>query len=222
VSASAFKEEHSLAIADDEVRIVVRQPTYRRGERSPACAVVFGEPRDGCLVRVHSRCLYGDVFGSQECDCGAQLRVAMDMMRASGSGVLIYLDQEGRGAGLFAKARAYRLREQKGMDSFRSYEHYGLRPDARTYEIAGDLLKDLGLRRVTLLTNNQEKISGLEDQGIDVDREPLIAVPSSLLAADYLASKRARGHKIRGIRRWKARQAMLRHWQAIRAMRFAR
>jgi GTP cyclohydrolase II len=195
VSASAFKEEHSLAIADDEVRVVVRQPTYRPGERSPACAIVFGEPRDGCLVRVHSRCLYGDVFGSQECDCGAQLRVAMEMMKASGSGVLIYLDQEGRGAGLFAKARAYRLREQKGMDSFRSYEHYGLPPDARTYEIAGDLLKDLGLARVTLLTNNKEKIVGLESQGIEVAREPLV-VPVSSHAVHYMESKRARGHDL--------------------------
>ena len=215
MSASAFKEEHSLALADENVRVVVRRPTYKNGENSPACAIVFGEPRDGCLVRVHSKCLYGDVFESQECDCGAQLHAAMDMMKEAGAGVVVYLEQEGRGAGLFAKARAYRLREQRGMDSFVSYEHYGLPPDARTYEIAADLLKDLGLARVTLLTNNEDKILGLQEQGIEVDRAPLIAVPGSEHAADYLASKRARGHKIRGIRRWRARQAMLRHWQAI-------
>jgi 3,4-dihydroxy 2-butanone 4-phosphate synthase/GTP cyclohydrolase II len=195
VSASAFKEEHSLAIADGEVRVVVRQPTYRRGERSPACAIVFGEPTDGCLVRVHSKCLYGDVFGSQECDCGAQLRTAIEMMKASGSGVFIYLEQEGRGAGLFNKARACRLREQQGIDSFRSYEHYGLPPDARSYEIAGDLLKDLGLQRVTLLTNNWEKVAGLEGRGIKVDREPLV-VPISSHAVAYMESKRARGHEL--------------------------
>jgi GTP cyclohydrolase II len=187
-----FKEEHSLMIADDEVRVVVRQPRYRRGERHPACAFVFGEPSDDCLVRIHSRCLYGDVFGSRECDCAGQLHTAMDMMRASGSGVLIYLDQEGRGAGLFAKARALRMRQESGMDSFRSYAHYGLPPDSRSYVIAADLLADLGLKRVKLLTNNWEKVAGLEARGIKVEREPLI-VPVSDHALPYIESKRAQG-----------------------------
>lgn len=195
MSSSRFVEEHRLALAEDEVRIVVRQPTYRHGQKHPACAIVFGEPSDGCLVRVHSRCLYGDVFESQECDCGGQLRTAMDMMRVAGAGVIVYLDQEGRGAGLFAKARAYRLRERSGMDTFRSYEHYGLPADARSYELAADLLSDLGLEQVALLTNNWEKVAGLEAAGIKVERRPLV-VPVSSEAVDYMESKRARGHAL--------------------------
>jgi GTP cyclohydrolase II len=200
VTASAFKEEHTLAIADDEVRVLVRQPSYRGGERNPACALIFGEPHDGCLVRVHSRCLYGDVFGSRECDCQAQLHRAMDMIRASGSGVIVYLDQEGRGAGLFAKARAFRMQEERGIDSFRTYEHYGLKPDARSYDMAAELLGDLGLEKVTLLTNNWEKVAGLEGHGIKVERQPLV-VPVSSRAVDYMESKRARGHDLGEIRK---------------------
>jgi GTP cyclohydrolase II len=190
-----FKEEHSLVIADDEVRVVVRQPRFRHGERNPACALVFGEPTDGCLVRVHSRCLYGDVFGSQECDCAGQLHEAMALMRAAGSGVLVYLDQEGRGAGLFAKARAFRMGQEMGMDSFRSYEYFGLEPDPRSYDMAAELLADLGLESVTLLTNNWEKVAGLERRGIKVERQALI-VPVSRRALPYMESKRARGHDI--------------------------
>jgi GTP cyclohydrolase II len=200
VTASAFKEEHTLAIADDEVRVLVRQPSYRGGERNPACALIFGEPHDGCLVRVHSRCLYGDVFGSRECDCQAQLHRAIDMIRASGSGVIVYLDQEGRGAGLFAKARAFRMQEERGIDSFRTYEHYGLKPDARSYDLAAELLGDLGLEKVTLLTNNWEKVAGLEGHGIKVERQPLV-VPVSSRAVDYMESKRARGHDLGEIRK---------------------
>lgn len=193
-----FKQEHRLVIANDEVRVVVRQPRYRSGDRNPACALVFGEPTDGCLVRVHSRCLYGDVFGSQECDCAGQLHEAMEMMRAAGSGVLIYLDQEGRGAGLFAKARAFRMRQVLGIDSFRSYEHYGLKADPRSYDMAAELLKDLGLENVKLLTNNWEKVAGLQGHGIEVERRPLI-VPVSRRAMPYMESKRARGHEITSI-----------------------
>jgi GTP cyclohydrolase II len=195
VTASAFKEEHTLAIADDEVRVVVRQPTYRGGDRNPACALIFGEPQDGCLVRVHSRCLYGDVFGSRECDCAGQLHRAIDMIKERGSGVIVYLDQEGRGAGLFAKARAFRMRQELGIDSFSTYEHFGIKADPRSYDIAAELIKDLGLQHVTLLTNNWEKVAGLEGHGIKVEREPLV-VPVSSQAVHYMESKRARGHDL--------------------------
>lgn len=195
MTASAFKEEHTLAIADGDVRVVVRQPSYRRGERNPACALVFGEPADGCLVRVHSRCLYGDVFGSQECDCSGQLHRSIEMIREAGSGVIVYLDQEGRGAGLFAKARAFRMQAETGIDSFTTYEHYGLPPDSRSYDLAAQLLDDLGLTRVRLLTNNWEKVAGLEAHAIKVEREPLV-VPTSDRARPYLESKRARGHAL--------------------------
>ncbi len=195
MTASRFIEEHALMIDQGDVRVVVQQPRYVKGQRFPACAFVFGDVSDGCLVRVHSRCLYGDVFGSRDCDCGAQLQSAMDMMKEQGSGVLVYLDQEGRGSGLFAKARAYRMREESGMDSFRSYEHYGLPPDSRSYDAAADLLKSLRLESVTLLTNNWEKVAGLQHNGIKVDHRSLV-VPVSRRAVAYMESKRARGHAI--------------------------
>jgi GTP cyclohydrolase II len=197
--SSPSVEEHGLAIGDHEFRVIVRQPRYRDGDRNPACALVLGDVRDGCLVRVHSRCLYGDVFGSSECDCAGQLDRAMETIKERGSGVIIYLDQEGRGAGLFAKARAYRLRQERGIDSFHTYEHYGLKPDPRSYEMAAALLNELGLEKVTLLTNNWEKVAGLEGHGIKVERQPLV-VPVSSRAVDYMESKRARGHDLGEIR----------------------
>ncbi len=200
MSASVFKEEHSLAIADGEVRVLVRQPSYRQGDRYPTCALVFGEPKDGCLVRVHSRCLYGDVFGSQECDCAGQLHRAVEMIRESGAGVVVYLEQEGRGAGLFAKAHALRMRQELGIDSFTTYERLGLQPDPRSYDAAAELLQDLGLEHIRLLTNNWEKVTGLRNHGIKVEREPLV-VPVSDRAVDYMESKKARGHEIREIPR---------------------
>lgn len=159
--------------------------------------LVFGEPGDGCLVRVHSRCLYGEALGSDDCDCGAELTESMDRIQAEGRGVLVYLDQEGRGAGLIWKARGYRESERSGTDTFDSYRHLGLEPDARRYDAAARALRELGLTRVRLLTNNPDKCRALAEAGIAVEPLALTIALRSARGRRYLQAKRRhRGHTI--------------------------
>ncbi|MGW5452389.1 GTP cyclohydrolase II [Nocardia sp. NPDC003979] len=156
--------------------------------------LVFGDPGDGCLVRLHSRCLYGESLGSDDCDCGAELRTAMDRIQAEGCGVLVYLEQEGRGAGLIWKARGYRESELSGADTFQAYERLGLPADTRRFAPAADALAELGLRRVRLLTNNPDKCRALTDAGIEVDPVPLTITLSSTRGRRYLQAKRVHRH----------------------------
>jgi GTP cyclohydrolase II len=155
-------------------------------------AAVYGKVEPGCLVRIHSRCMYSEVFASRECDCGWQLRRSRELLKRKG-GVLIYLDQEGRGAGLRAKADAYRLNHEDGLDTYQAYEELGLPADPRDYTDAVQILNDLGLRLVRLLTNNPSKIEALKQAGIDVVRVPLRAQPTSANFA-YLQAKKRHGH----------------------------
>lgn len=120
------------------------------------------------LTRVHSECLTGDVFGSYRCDCGPQLHEALSKINAEGSGVLIYMQQEGRGIGLINKLRAYQLQDA-GMDTVEANEQLGFLPDLREYHLSAQILMDLGVRNVNLLTNNPEKITALKTHGIDVE-----------------------------------------------------
>jgi 3,4-dihydroxy 2-butanone 4-phosphate synthase/GTP cyclohydrolase II len=158
----------------------------------------LGPGRDGCsepaLVRVHSQCLTGDVFGSLRCDCGDQLKTAMDQISSSGCGVLLYLRQEGRGIGLENKLRAYALQEQ-GRDTVDANLELGFAPDLRQYGIGAQILHDLGVRQMRLLTNNPRKIVGLTGYGLEVvERVPLEIKPCEH-NRDYLATKKARlGH----------------------------
>ena len=141
-------------------------------EFSSNVAVVYGEVEHGSLVRIHSRCTYSEVFASHECDCGWQLQRSRHLLTVRG-GVLIYLDQEGRGAGLRAKADAYRMHQEDGLDTFQAYEKLGLPADSRDYADAAKLLKEeLRLHWVKLLTNNPDKIAALENMGIKVERVP--------------------------------------------------
>lgn len=183
--------EHRLGLETGDVRVVVQSPLT--GEASSACALIFGQPTDGCLVRIHSRCLYGDVFGSTECDCGQQLQHSIELIRAESGGLVIYLEQEGRGAGLFAKAQAYRYCEDSDADTFSAYAAMHLPPDSRSYDDAAALIIQQGIEQVRLLTNNPDKVAGLEKRGIRVEREPL-RVPVSAAAQRYLESKRLHGH----------------------------
>jgi GTP cyclohydrolase II len=157
-------------------------------------AAVYGEVRDGSLVRIHSKCMYSEVFGSRECDCGWQLRRSRELLTVQG-GVLIYLDQEGRGAGLRAKADAYRLNHEDGLDTYQAYEKLGLPSDLRDYADAVQILNELGLTSVRLLTNNPSKIEALEKVGITVARVPLQARPTPATVA-YLQAKKRHGHLI--------------------------
>jgi GTP cyclohydrolase II len=183
--------EHQLVTDRGPVRVVVQQTTAIGTQ--PTCAFVIGEPTDGCLVRMHSRCLYGDVMGSRECDCATQLHTSLTMMWNAGAGVLIYLEQEGRGAGLFAKATACGMQQTDGVDTFTAYAQHGYPLDMRSYDPAARMLQHLGLGSVRLLTNNPDKLEGLVAHGIAVERVPLVAdfAPEAM---PYIESKRARGH----------------------------
>jgi GTP cyclohydrolase II len=187
--------EHELRHADGDFRVVVLGGVSETHGNRP-CAAVFGEPADGCLVRIHSRCVYGEIFESVDCDCRDQLRQSMAMMRKAGSGVLIYLDQEGRGAGLLAKARGYQLTQREGLDTFSSYRKLGLPEDCRTYEDAVAILRSLNLKRVRLLTNNPAKIAALSTADFQVEQQPFLVRGQSRDARRYLAAKARFGHTI--------------------------
>lgn len=158
-------------------------------------ALVIGEPNGAVpLVRLHSECLTGDVFGSLKCDCGPQLQQALRLIAESGWGVLLYLRQEGRGIGLINKLRAYQLQDQ-GFDTVDANLRLGLPVDARGYAIAARMLALLGQDRVRLLTNNPAKVAGLEAAGIAVAERVPHALPTNPHNARYLATKGARtGH----------------------------
>lgn len=135
-------------------------------------ALVMGNPKENSLVRIHSECLTGDVFGSLRCDCGDQMKKAMERIKQEGSGVLIYLRQEGRGIGLLNKLKAYALQD-KGMDTVEANHELGFKADERNYEVAVQILKDLGLKKIRLLTNNPDKIKGLNGSIEVTERIPL-------------------------------------------------
>ena len=159
-------------------------------------AMVKGEieGRDDVLVRVHSECLTGDVFHSLRCDCGEQLAAALAMIEQEGRGVLLYLSQEGRGIGLLNKLRAYKLQEE-GMDTVQANLELGLPADLRDYGIGAQILTDLGLTSIRILTNNPKKIIGLEGYGLSVTEQvPIQSVPNPH-NEDYLRTKRDKmGH----------------------------
>ena len=148
------------------------------------------------LVRVHSQCLTGDIFGSLRCDCGAQLDKALELITAAGRGVLVYLRQEGRGIGLKNKLLAYGLQDQ-GMDTVEANLRLGFKPDLREYGIGAQILLDLEVRKIRLLTNNPRKVVGLDGYGLEiVSREP-IEIPATAESRQYLLTKRDKlGHLI--------------------------
>jgi len=166
------------------------------GSAHPHLALVQGDV-DGPtspLVRIHSECMTGDVFSSQRCDCGIQLQAALQMIARAGTGVLVYLRQEGRGIGLLNKLHAYNLQDG-GLDTVDANLHLGFAADERDYDIAVTILEDLGVRSARLLTNNPAKLAALDASSIEVvERMPLVA-PVTEENRDYLAVKRLRmGH----------------------------
>jgi 3,4-dihydroxy 2-butanone 4-phosphate synthase / GTP cyclohydrolase II len=161
-------------------------------------ALVKGEVDgvDDVLVRVHSECLTGDVFHSLRCDCGEQLEAALARIESEGCGVLLYMAQEGRGIGLLNKLRAYELQE-RGRDTVEANLELGFPADARDYGIGNQILADLGLSTIRILTNNPKKISGLEGYGLTVTEQVPIELPPNAENRRYLAAKRERlGHRL--------------------------
>jgi len=203
----AYRRRHEQFVERvAETRMPLTHGAFRAvGYRSPAdgsehVAMVKGElrGRDDVLVRVHSECLTGDVFGSLRCDCGQQLDEALRLIEADGCGVVLYLAQEGRGIGLLNKLKAYELQED-GFDTVDANLQLGLPVDARDYRIAAQMLADLGVGSVRLLTNNPDKVAGLERHGVTVSsRLPLENAPGEH-NRDYLRTKANRlGHTLQG------------------------
>jgi 3,4-dihydroxy 2-butanone 4-phosphate synthase/GTP cyclohydrolase II len=222
-----FAEKHGLKIATiaDLVAYRLRQdilvhraaearvPTEHAGEFTAIVytndvdehehlALVKGDitKAERVLVRVHSECLTGDVFGSSRCDCGLQLHAAMKMIDQEGCGVILYMRQEGRGIGLVNKLKAYHLQDSQGMDTVEANLKLGFKADLRDYGIGAQILRDLGVSKMALLTNNPKKIVGLEGYGIEVVARYPIEIISNPENKGYLQCKRDRmGHLIQVI-----------------------
>ncbi len=159
-------------------------------------ALIYGRitARTPALVRVHSECLTGDVFGSRRCDCGNQLQRALKMIAHSGAGVLVYMRQEGRGVGLAAKIKAYKLQEQ-GFDTVEANEKLGFPMDLREYGLGAQILADIGVRKIRLLTNNPRKVVGLEGHGLEIVEQMPIRVTANKHNRKYLRTKKEKmGH----------------------------
>lgn len=187
-----------------EFRLVAYQSAIGEGEEQHL-ALTMGDFRSGVvqaepvLVRVHSECLTGDALGSLRCDCGAQLRAAQQAIAEEGKGVIVYMRQEGRGIGLVNKLKAYALQE-KGHDTVQANEELGFKPDLRRYGLGAQILVDLGVRRIRLLTNNPRKIVGLAGYGLDiVERVPIEMEPAPQ-NAKYLRTKKLKlGHLLEDV-----------------------
>ncbi len=176
-----------------EFRIIGYQNDVDRAEH---IALVFGEPagHERVLVRMHSKCLTGDVFGSARCDCGWQLTSALRLIAAEGRGAVVYLDQEGRGIGLLNKLRAYELQDA-GADTVEANKRLGFQPDLRNYGIGAQILMDLGLTSIRVLTNNPLKLVGIEGYGLTIVERVPIVPPRSDENSGYLDVKRDKlGH----------------------------
>jgi len=156
--------------------------------------VMHDEP---VLIRVHSECLTGDVFGSLRCDCGAQLKVALERIAKEGKGALVYIRQEGRGIGLINKLLAYKLQLEEGMDTVEANLHLGFEADRRDYGIGNQILRDLGLTQLRVMTNNPRKIHGLEGFGLKITERVPLEIPAHDKNRSYLQTKRDKlGHML--------------------------
>ncbi|WP_370948738.1 GTP cyclohydrolase II [Amycolatopsis sp. cg5] len=198
---------HEQAFRQDDVaesELVTRRGTFRavafRADGFEHMALVFGTPtpRDDVLVRVHSECMTGDIFGAMRCECGEQLDAALDAIVREGAGILVYLrGHEGRGIGLVAKVRTHVLQDEQGLDTLDSATTLGLPVDIRDYSPAVRILGHLRVRSVRLMSNNPDKIHALESSGIRVtERVPLLMAPNDHNIG-YLTAKRDRlGHDL--------------------------
>jgi len=177
------------------------QDFWRKQERSPWMLLLTVTLTDGrdILVRVHSQCLTGDVLRSTRCDCGAQRDKAMRRIATEGRGILLYLNQEGRGIGLANKIRAYGLQDE-GLDTVEANERLGFKPDQRDYGIGVQILRELGVRSMRLLSNNPRKLVAIEGYGLSVTKWLPLEIPASATTLRYLTTKRNKlGHVLHGL-----------------------
>jgi 3,4-dihydroxy 2-butanone 4-phosphate synthase/GTP cyclohydrolase II len=190
-----------IPTAHGEFKLYAYESTDTEGESVEAdkthIALTKGDIADAApiLVRVHSQCLTGDVFGSLRCDCGEQLEITLQTIEKEGRGVLVYMRQEGRGMGLKEKLRAYQLQDSDGLDTVEANEHLGFPADLRDYGVGAQILADLGVQKMRLMTNNPQKVKGLDGHGLEiVERIPLQIEPNPF-NRQYLQTKRSKlGH----------------------------
>jgi 3,4-dihydroxy 2-butanone 4-phosphate synthase/GTP cyclohydrolase II len=162
------------------------------GVEVDGCVPVQQEP---VLVRIHSQCLTGDIFDSLLCECGSQLHKAMEQVREAGKGVVLYMRQEGRGIGLLGKLRAYQLQQEEGLDTVEANQRLGFGPDLRHYGIGAQILVDLGIRQIRLLTNNPKKVVGLDGYDLRIVERVPIQIPPNQKNRRYLKTKKEKlGH----------------------------
>jgi|TARA_B110000263_G_C15300856_1_gene507902 GTP cyclohydrolase II len=184
--------EATVPLSDSEnTRVIAFRPPDGGREH---LAILIGkfDPKSDCLVRIHSECFTGDLLGSLRCDCGDQLRGAVSEINKSGGGLLLYMAQEGRGIGLVNKLRAYELQD-KGFDTLDANEQLGFEPDERIYQPAAEILRQLGVSSVRLLTNNPHKIDALKEKDIVVVERVPHTFPSNHYNARYIATKQNKG-----------------------------
>lgn len=171
------------------------------GENHLALVKGSWKPGEPVLVRVHSSCVTGDIFGSCRCDCGNQLHMAMKMVENEGNGVVLYMNQEGRGIGLINKLKAYQLQEQ-GMDTVEANNHLGFQADVRDYGVGAQILRDLGISKLRLMTNNPKKRTGLIGYGLEIVETVPIETSSNVHNEKYLITKRDKlGHDLKGLKK---------------------
>ncbi len=203
---SCYPEGHSITV---EKVAVADLPTqfgqfkiagYRSKTSTEEFVVLFKgdmQPQIPTLVRIHSQCLTGDVFGSVKCDCGLQLQMAMKLIEDEGRGAIVYQQQEGRGIGIINKIRAYALQDE-GADTVEANEQLGFAVDSRSYEQCAEILFDIGLCKVRVMSNNPDKIQALKDAGMQIIERVPIEVETKAPAAHYLRTKKEKlGHLLR-------------------------
>ncbi|HPR62254.1 MAG TPA: GTP cyclohydrolase II, partial [Prolixibacteraceae bacterium] len=188
-------EEAHLPTAYGNFKII---PFLQRSNGKEHVALMKGswEPDEAILVRMHSSCITGDIFGSMRCECGDQLHKSMELIEKEGKGVIVYLDQEGRGIGLLNKIKAYKLQEE-GLDTVDANVHLGFAPDERDYGVGAQILRELGVKKMRLLSNNPVKRVGLEGYGLKVVENIAIEVEPNEYNQFYMKTKRDRmGHTL--------------------------